>query len=442
MSKEGNAVRRYDRRRLLGGALLLGAGSLGVASCGRSDQRGGGSAANGTRLVLGWWGNDERDRRTREAIRTYSAAHDVQVTEQVANWDNYWDKLATQIAGGNAPDVLQMDYAYITQYASQGSLLELDSHIPKPLAIEDFDQSSLKSGQVDGKTYAVSMGVNSTSLYMNSTMLRKLGIELPDDTMTWDQYAELMRRIATDAPDNVHGGPNLGRVDVAFEAWLIQRGATGRYSPDGSLGYDADDFTEWLEFWHELDSDGVLMPVEEEDALSGDVSDAPIATGTAPFAVMWSNQYAALTEATEDDIEFHVLPQGNSSDAGPGQFYKASMLISVSADTDYPDEAVEFAAALIGDPKVAGKLGFERGVPPDPKVRERLKADAAEPDLRSMEYVEAIESNLATVPPPDPAEAPELDTAFLYATDELFYGRFSVNQAVDHFFGEAEKILG
>lgn len=441
MSKEGNAVNRIDRRRLLGGALLLGAGSLGATSCGRSDERGGGAGGQ-TRLVLGWWGNDERDRRTREAIKTYNKSGDVKVTEQVANWDNYWDKLATQIAGGNAPDVIQMDYAYITQYASQGSLMQLDDHIPDPLGISGFDESSLKSGQVDGKTYAATMGVNSTSLYVNATMMQDLGIEIPDETMTWDDYAELLRRIASDAPDDVYAGPNLGRVDVAFEAWLIQRGNTGRYSPDGTLAYTAEDFTEWLTFWSELDADGVIMPAEREDALSGDVSDAPIATGTSPFAVMWSNQYAALSEATDDEIQFHVLPQGNGSDAGPGQFYKASMLISVSADTDHPDEAVALASALVTDPKVAGKLGFERGVPPDPKVREELKADAAEADLRSLEYVESIEGDLAPVPPPDPAEAPEIDTAFLYATDQLFYGKFSVDQAVDHFFTEAEKILG
>ncbi|MBO8470152.1 MAG: extracellular solute-binding protein, partial [Spirochaetes bacterium] len=70
-----------------------------------------------TVLEVYWWGAAVRNDLTQEAINLYMELNpDVQINAQFADWTGYWDKLSAMAAGGNMPDVVQMDYSYIEQY--------------------------------------------------------------------------------------------------------------------------------------------------------------------------------------------------------------------------------------------------------------------------------------------------------------------------------------
>jgi multiple sugar transport system substrate-binding protein len=40
----------------------------------------------------------------------------VKINVEFTDWTGYWDKLSAMAAGGNLPDIIQQDYAYITQW--------------------------------------------------------------------------------------------------------------------------------------------------------------------------------------------------------------------------------------------------------------------------------------------------------------------------------------
>ena len=48
---------------------------------------------------------------------------------QFSEWGDYWNKLATASAGNSLPDVIQMDYAYLDQYAKNNLLLDLTPYV-------------------------------------------------------------------------------------------------------------------------------------------------------------------------------------------------------------------------------------------------------------------------------------------------------------------------
>ena len=57
-------------------------------------------------------------------IAAYQAANpNVKIEGQPGEFTSYWDKLATQTAGGTAPDIIQMDMNYISEYGNRGALL-------------------------------------------------------------------------------------------------------------------------------------------------------------------------------------------------------------------------------------------------------------------------------------------------------------------------------
>ncbi len=91
-----------------------------------------------------WWGNPERDRRTKTALDAYAQKTGIQIAAELLGWGDYWTKLGTQTAGGNAPDLIQMDYRYIFEYARRDTLLALEKVMPSPLNLKDFSEGATR----------------------------------------------------------------------------------------------------------------------------------------------------------------------------------------------------------------------------------------------------------------------------------------------------------
>ncbi|MBD3624185.1 MAG: extracellular solute-binding protein, partial [Rhodobacteraceae bacterium] len=140
-------------RRAFGG--LLG------GTVAASALLGGRALAQGGDVRLIWWGNPERDKRTNAVVDLYMQQTGNSVVPETYAWGDYWQKLATQAAGGNLPDVIQMDYRFIFEYARRGQLAAMDEFVGNQLQLGDFDPNQMESGKVDGKLYGVSMGANS-----------------------------------------------------------------------------------------------------------------------------------------------------------------------------------------------------------------------------------------------------------------------------------------
>ena len=149
-------------------------------------------------------------------------------------WNDYWQKLATQAAGRNLPDVIQMDYRFIFEYARRQQLAALDDFIGKQIVLDDFDPNQLDSGKVDGKLYGISMGANSMTHVYNKVLLDKLGIELPDPT-TWtnDDFEAIGMQVKDQLPEGMYFVAEHGLWEPRLETWVRQRGKA-LYTEDGT----------------------------------------------------------------------------------------------------------------------------------------------------------------------------------------------------------------
>ena len=59
-------------------------------------------------------------------IDLYAKETGTEVVPETYAWNDYWQKLATQAAGRNLPDLIQMDYRFIFEYARRQQLAALD----------------------------------------------------------------------------------------------------------------------------------------------------------------------------------------------------------------------------------------------------------------------------------------------------------------------------
>src|SRR5690554_5653366 len=69
-------------------------------------------------IRVAWWGGQERHDMTLEAIELFTEETGITVETEYTGWDGYWERLNTQAAGSNLPDVIQMDNSYLNEYDS------------------------------------------------------------------------------------------------------------------------------------------------------------------------------------------------------------------------------------------------------------------------------------------------------------------------------------
>lgn len=394
--------------------------------------------AQGVRLRATWWGGADRARRTRAALDAWQAkTPGAQVDAESVGWADYWTRLATQVAGGNAPDVIQMDYRYIHEYARRRALRPLDEFMPDPLDIRDFGEANIETGKVDGRVFGVSMGVNSTAMLYDTTVLQRLNLTAPTAQTSWAQFAELATAIARGAGRRgFFGTMDAGMHEPAFEVFVRGRGRV-LYGEDGKLGFTRDDAAEWFDYWDRLRKAGGATPGDVQALDRQTPETSMVVTNRAAIVFTHSNLLIAHQGLMQNKLGMTAYPRGDRA----GQYYKPSMLLSVAAASPRAREAAALVGFLSVDPAAGEALGVERGVPPSAARRAALAQTVPEGDRIQIDYIAAIAGAVSPLPPPPPRGAGEVANLLRRTNERVAFNQLRVPQAAEEFVAESTRIL-
>jgi multiple sugar transport system substrate-binding protein len=399
-------------------------------------------AQGGTRLRMFWWGAKERADRTEKANRIFEQKHPgITITGETLGWNDYWPRLATQVAGRNAADVLQMDYRYIFEYARRGALLPLDEFMPKPLNLGDFSAAAVDSGKVDGKIYGVSLGLNSVAFLYDRQLIQTLGLKEPEWNMTWGQYGDLAVEITKASKRAGFFGMQDGaREEPALQVWLRQRGKP-LYTDDGKVGFDEADIGEWFAFWDDLRKrGGAAAPDVQALDMGQEINTSLLTQGRAAMVFANSNQLVGFQAANKSKLGMTMYPSGGAG-AKPGQYLKPAMLWSVAASSKEPKSAVEVVDFYMNDKDADLVLGVERGVPASAAMRQTVEPTLDELGRAQTQYVSFIGDKVGALPPPPPSGAGEVQSLLRRVNEQVGFGKLSVADGAKQFVVEAKAIL-
>ncbi|NGP46424.1 sugar ABC transporter substrate-binding protein [Bacillaceae bacterium SIJ1] len=140
-------------------------------------------------------------------VEAFEKEHpNIKVNTEFAAFDDYFVKLQTQIAGGNAPDVFELNYENFVQFASRGTLADLSDYIEQD---DEFDPSQLneeafKAYQYDGKQYGMVESFSNVVTFYNKDLFDEAGVDYPTADWTWEDELEAAKQL-TDAESNVWG---------------------------------------------------------------------------------------------------------------------------------------------------------------------------------------------------------------------------------------------
>jgi len=423
---------RIDRRKfLMGSSALLAAGAAGVSP----------SFAQADALRLLFWGGQNRADRTYAVSDMFTAANGTPMAPEFLSWSDYWPKLATQTAGGNAPDIVQMDYRYIVEYATRDAIAPLDEFIGGALNLDTFDQDQLDGGKVDGKLYGISLGANSVAMLVNTAAFEEAGVAAPTNDWTYDTLMEMGEGFNS---ANIRGGMKAigdgSYSEPMLHNWLRQRGKE-LYTPDGKLGFDEDDAIEWYTMWSKLRDAGVCVSAEDQALDAGPLETTMLVLGKAALLPSNSNQLVAFQTLVPEKLGMNGFPRESAGSTG-GHYRKPSMFFSVGGSSAQKEKAAEFLNFFISDPEAAKVLGVERGIPCLPATREAIAPTLDEQSQVALNFVSNLGDLLGALPPPPPPSAGEIDSSLIRTLgQEVGFGAKSAEQAGRDLVSGANDIL-
>lgn len=397
------------------------------------------ATAQASRLRISWWGGADRAKRTQAAIDAFKGLNaGLDIVPESVGWDAYWTKLATQVAGGNPPDIIQMDYRYLPEYARRGALRPLDDLIPSVIDPSDYVPSVIEAGKIDGKQYGIPMGMNSDVLLYDKTMLEKLGLPAPTPEMSWAEFTTLGENITRKANKRGYfGAADPSVMEPELEYWVLTRGRT-LYDASGKLGFTRDDAESWLALCAEMRAKGAIAPPELAATDKITIDSDLLTTGHAAITFTNSNQIVGYQAANKGKIGMAFHPKGDK----PGEYLKPSMMLCVSATAADPKMAAALIDFMVLKPGGAKLLGVERGVSPSAKIRDLLAGDLDETGRIQVEHLSALSKRgPAPLPPAPPKGAAEVTALIRQAAEKAGFKQLTPKQAADQLVSEAERVL-
>ena len=151
-------------------------GSSNGSSSGSGESAGGDGTVN---LKITWWGSQTRHDYTQKLLDAYTEEHPEVTFEAIpAGWDGYFDKLSTQAASGSMPDIVQMDYLYISTYAKNNTVADLQTFIDDgTIDVSGIDENILNSGRINDKMAGLVLSTSMLTIGYNPDVLSQAKVE-------------------------------------------------------------------------------------------------------------------------------------------------------------------------------------------------------------------------------------------------------------------------
>lgn len=267
-----SSTRSPLRRRVLAAGALVGSALLALTACSssgkgsKSDEGGGGGSSSSAAAV----GSDGYTKGVSDAlakggsftvwtwipqindlVKAFEAKYPnvkVKVVNAGSSADEYTKLQNVISAGSGIPDLAQVEYFALPQFALKKSLVDLTSFGVG--AYQDkFIKSVWSSVAMNGGIYGVPQDSGPMAFYYREDMFKKYGLTVPT---TWDEFVADAKKLKAADP-NAYMTSDGG--DPGFTTSMIWQAGGHPYSVDGTkitINFNDPGTKKWTAAWNQL----------------------------------------------------------------------------------------------------------------------------------------------------------------------------------------------
>ncbi len=321
------------------------------------------SAAKADKVTITFWHMEQppqRVERYQELIDEFNAAHpDIEVKQEVQDWNAVYQKLSAAAAAGRQPDLMFV----IPDFAQ--TVLKLNLAQPVTALVDELDKehnfvdAALEPYHLNGEYWAVPLYGMEQMLWYRKDMFAAAGIENPPKT--WEELNQVAEQLTKGDQYGiaVPAGRNLASDQVIY-SFMITSGAKDMFDENCNVTFNTPETVRALEEYQKL--------------LSFSPPDATSYSWGEPQALFNSGQVAMAIEkgqylkpfeeesgVSADNLGMaHVpMPAENGQE---GTIYYSNAVMVYTTDEAKQNAAAEFIRYLLS-PDVYGRfLNAEPGL--------------------------------------------------------------------------------
>jgi multiple sugar transport system substrate-binding protein len=332
-------------------------------------------------ITYGFW-----DSAQEKAVKAHIDAFkthfpNITVEPQIVPWADYWTKLQTAVAGGEAFDVFWINSASLPVYASAGALLPITS-ITGAGGIDPslFPAPLVEMYQYQGVQYGLPRDFDTIALFFNKDLFDAAGEKYPDDTWTWDDFHAAAQRL-TNKDKGIWGAGQQTSWQENYYNFIWQNGGRLLNDERTECLVNEPPACEAFDYLTGFFKDELTPSIAIQQ--SNPVADTLFPAGE--VAMMTGGSFRAGTYGSaEANIDVAPLPQGKQ---------RATAIHGLAnviwAGGKNPGAALELVKFLAGEEaeKILGESGAT--IPAYPDLQEPWLQ--ANPDMNLQVFIDAVE---------------------------------------------------
>lgn len=256
-------------------------------------------------------------------------------------WGQAFETLATMVAGGDIPDVVEMPDTWAALYAGSGRLASLEDHITGWEHGDTLTDKTLAMGRQAGEAYMIPYGFYLRAMFYNRNLLAEAGVESPPGTME-----EFMAAAAAVSELDGKSGYCLRGGPGGTNGWIMMaaamNGTNEFFTEDGQSRINEPGSVEGIQFLLDLYQNGYAP----RDSVNWGFNEivAGFYSGTCAFLDQDPDALIAIAERMDaDDFAVMPMPVGPSGQAFPTIGFAGWSIFNT---TEHEDEAWDLVASL------------------------------------------------------------------------------------------------
>jgi multiple sugar transport system substrate-binding protein len=380
-----------------------------------------------------WVGSDPTMKKM--AADFHKLHPNITISFQNVSADNASQKLTTQIAGGNPPDVAFVDASATADFASRQALVNLDGYIKRSSIVKPADYVDAFKTFVtyNGHLYGLPIDGESTGLFYRKDLFAAAGISGPPTT--WNEFMADVQKL-TD-PAKKQYGYEVFAPEAAYYwyPWLYQAGGDLLSADGKTVVFDSPEAQQAANFYVNL------AKYSPPDYLNSNSYDGRVAFEQGKVAMYMAGSWLAGTMTSEDpkiNDKWGTAPLPNGP-AGCKTTIAGDSLVLL-ANSKHPDAAWLWIEYLEKPENLAtwtykSPAGTE--LPPLKSLLNSPNLAKTKPVLKG--FAQLMQCGVAsTVANP---KFPQIEQQLNTELGNAFYGKQTAAQALANTKQKAEQIL-
>ncbi|MDB5078002.1 MAG: extracellular solute-binding protein family 1 [Chloroflexi bacterium] len=187
----------------------------------------------------------------------------------------YEQKIQTEFASGDEPDVMYVSPPMIYNEGKAGKLLDLNKYLAKDgVKTSAYIPALLKVFQLNGHTYGLPKDWGTLGVFYNKAIFDAKHIAYPSNNLTYDQYRTLAMQLYTPSsnPSKVVYGTMMPEDNGRFMTFLYGFGSTIMDPVTGKIGFNNANAIKALDYYtsFQLTDHSSTIPATVGDGWQGD----------------------------------------------------------------------------------------------------------------------------------------------------------------------------